>query len=241
MHRSAPPRTNSGTACVLYQAGIEDLGGEPADDLLTQVETVLREIRRTVNGPVHLRERRQPAALPRPQQDRRLRRTNREAAPKRSTTPSSTATTTRHSSACWSARTPLTSPATASGEHQLEWRERHASRKGYLFFGSPNERSTAVPPRDFYLYFIQPHDPPHYRDEKKPDEVFFRLTGQDDTVRHALRSCAAALDLGIARVRACEGSVRCESALLPAGADELAAGTDDDGLRGHLPGKGPSP
>ena len=34
----------------LYQAGIEDLGGEPADDLLTQVETVLREIRRTVNG-----------------------------------------------------------------------------------------------------------------------------------------------------------------------------------------------
>ena len=32
----------------LYQAGIEDLGGEPADDLLTQVETVVREIRRTV-------------------------------------------------------------------------------------------------------------------------------------------------------------------------------------------------
>ena len=80
-------------------------------------------------------------------------------------------------------------------EHELEWRERHASRRGYLFFGAPNERSTAVPPRDFYLYFIQPHDPPRYQDEKKPDEVFFRLTGQDDTVRHALRSCAAALDL----------------------------------------------
>ena len=80
-------------------------------------------------------------------------------------------------------------------EHELEWRERHASRRGYLFFGAPNERSTAVPPRDFYLYFIQPHDPPRYQDKKNPDEVFFRLTGQDDTVRHALRSCAAALDL----------------------------------------------
>ena len=34
-------------------------------------------------------------------------------------------------------------------EHELEWRERHASRRGYLFFGAPNERSTAVPPRDF--------------------------------------------------------------------------------------------
>ena len=34
----------------LYQPGIEDLGGEPADDLLSQVETVLREIHKTVSG-----------------------------------------------------------------------------------------------------------------------------------------------------------------------------------------------
>jgi hypothetical protein len=31
----------------LYRPGIEDMGGEPADDLLTQVETVLRE---TITG-----------------------------------------------------------------------------------------------------------------------------------------------------------------------------------------------
>jgi hypothetical protein len=41
-------------------------------------------------------------------------------------------------------------------EHELEWRERKAGRSGYLFFGAPNERSTAQPPRDFYIYFIQP-------------------------------------------------------------------------------------
>jgi hypothetical protein len=34
----------------LYQIGIEELGGDPANDLLTQVETVLREIHKTVSG-----------------------------------------------------------------------------------------------------------------------------------------------------------------------------------------------
>jgi len=37
-------------ALCLYQPGIEDLGGDPADDLLSQVETVLREIHKTVSG-----------------------------------------------------------------------------------------------------------------------------------------------------------------------------------------------
>ena len=63
------------------------------------------------------------------------------------------------------------------------------------FRGAPNERSTAVPPRDFYLYFIQPYEPPRFRDEKKADEVFFRLTGRDDAFHEALKGCAAALDL----------------------------------------------
>ena len=82
-------------------------------------------------------------------------------------------------------------------EHELEWRARRAARQGYLFFGAPNERerSTAVPPRDFYLYFIPPHDAPHFRDEKAADEVFFHLSGADDRFRGALRGYAAALDL----------------------------------------------
>ena len=52
-----------------------------------------------------------------------------------------------------------------------------------------------MPPRDFYLYFIQPYDPPRFRDEKKADEVFFRLPGRDDAFHQALKGCAAALDL----------------------------------------------
>ena len=80
-------------------------------------------------------------------------------------------------------------------EHELEWRERKAARLGYLFFGAPNERSTAQPPRDFYLYFLQPHDPPPFRDERRGDEVFFRLTAPDDEFRDALRRYAGARDL----------------------------------------------
>ena len=80
-------------------------------------------------------------------------------------------------------------------QHELVWQEHNATRSGYLFFGAPNERSTAVPQRDFYLYFIQPNDPPRFKDDKINDEVFFRLKGTDEEFQTALKSYAAALDL----------------------------------------------
>ena len=80
-------------------------------------------------------------------------------------------------------------------QHELTWQERKAARIGYLFFGAPNERSTAVPQRDFYLYFIQPNDPPKFKDDKASDEVFFRLKGIDEEFQAALKNYAAALDL----------------------------------------------
>jgi hypothetical protein len=82
-------------------------------------------------------------------------------------------------------------------QHEIEWRERKVTRSGYLFFGAPNERSTAQPPRDFYLYFIQPHDPPAFADDKKGDEVFFRLIDSDDKFRRELRLFAGARELGL--------------------------------------------
>lgn len=77
-------------------------------------------------------------------------------------------------------------------EHELEWRERKAGRSGYLFFGAPNQRSTAQPPRDFYVYFLQPFDPPYYKDEKKSDEVFFRLTDREEVFDRSLSLYAGA-------------------------------------------------
>ena len=179
----------------LYQPGIEDLGGDPADDLLSQVETVLREIHKTVSGQfissnpdnrqfyLDLKKtddfdaliENRAQSLGATQLDRyyydALRRATRE----------------RDDETCVSGY--------LIWEHELEWRTRKATRQGYMFFGAPNQRSTAVPPRDFYLYFIQPHEPPRFRDEKKSDEVFFHLTGADDRFRETLRCYAAALDL----------------------------------------------
>jgi len=77
-------------------------------------------------------------------------------------------------------------------EHEVEWRERKAGRSGYLFFGAPNQRSTAQPQRDFYLYFIQPFEAPYFKDEKRSDEAFFRLTHRDDAFDHALKLYAGA-------------------------------------------------
>lgn len=77
-------------------------------------------------------------------------------------------------------------------EYELPWRDRGVTRLGYLFMGAPNERSTAQPPRDFYVYFLQPYDPPSFRDEEKPDEVFFRLASPDDSFTDALRRYAGA-------------------------------------------------
>ena len=82
-------------------------------------------------------------------------------------------------------------------EHEIEWREHKVTRRGYLFFGAPNERSTAQPPRDFYLYFLQPFEPPHYEDQNLADEVFFRLTQKDKTFLDTLRLYAGAREMAL--------------------------------------------
>lgn len=82
-------------------------------------------------------------------------------------------------------------------EHEVEWRERQAGRLGYLFFGAPNERSTAQPPRDFYLYFLQPFEPPRYTDSKSSDEVFFKLARRDADFEKALMLYAGAREQAV--------------------------------------------
>lgn len=80
-------------------------------------------------------------------------------------------------------------------EYEVEWKEKRTMRLGYLFFGAPNQRSTAQPPRDFYIYFIQPFDPPKFKDERRPDEVFFILDKQDPVFNDNLKHYAASREL----------------------------------------------
>ena len=178
----------------LYQPGIEDLGGDPADDLLSQVETVLREIHKTVSGQfISSNPNNRQYYLDLEKSD------DFDALIERRAESLDVARLDRYYYDALRRVMECTDETYVTGyriwEHEIEWRERKAARRGYLFFGAPNERSTAVPPRDFYIYFVQPHEPPRFRDEKKSDEVFFHLNGTDDRFRDALRSYAAALDL----------------------------------------------
>ena len=189
----ATPKELRDTLC-LYQPGIEELGGDPADDLLSQVETVLREIHKTVSGQFI-------SANP----DNRqyyldLKKTDDfDALIEKRAESLDTSQLDRYYYEALRRVMECTDQTYATGykiwQHELEWLERKAARLGYLFFGAPNERSTAVPPRDFYLYFIQPFEAPHFKDEKKADEVFLRLTNPDDEFRATLSNYAAALDL----------------------------------------------
>lgn len=178
----------------LYQPGIENMGGVPADDLLGQVEVVLRETIKTVSGQFI------SSNPDNHQYYLDLKKTaDYDAIIEKRAETLGDDLLDRYYFEALKRVLECTDVTMVSGyriwEHELEWRERKVARRGYLFFGAPNERSTAQPPRDFYLYFLQPHDPPPFQDERKSDEVFFRLTGPDDAFRQAVRTYAAALEL----------------------------------------------
>jgi hypothetical protein len=178
----------------LFQPGIEELGGDPADDLLSQVETVLREIHKTVSGQfISVNPENRQFYLD-------LKKTDDfDALIEKRAESLDSSQLDRYYYDALRRVMECTDQTYKTGyniwRRELEWMEHKAMRQGYLFFGSPNERSTAVPPLEFYLYFIQPLDSPHFKDEKKPDELFLRLANTDDEFRTALRNYAAALDL----------------------------------------------
>ena len=182
------------TLC-LFQPGIEDMGGEPEADLHSQVQTVLRETLKTVKRAVHLQGAGHRAILSRSEEGRRLRRSDREAGRTLSDDVLDRALLQRH-------------PPT-HGAH----------RRGYVRYWPPDmavpgrmagppgrarrlsllrrtERPPDRPARARLLHLLHPaFEPPRFRDDHKPDEVFFRLKGLDDAIRRHLSFYAAAQDL----------------------------------------------
>jgi hypothetical protein len=178
----------------LYQPGIEELGGDPADDLRSQVETVLREIHKTVSGQfISFNPDNRQYHLDLKKTD------DYDALIEKRAESLDNSQLDRYYYEALKRVMECVDQTYITGyriwQHELEWLDRKAARQGYLFFGAPNERSTAVPPRDFYIYFIQPFEPPHFKDEKKSDELFLRLTNIDEEFRQPLRCYAATLDL----------------------------------------------
>jgi hypothetical protein len=182
------------TLC-LYQPGIEDMGGEPAADLLSQVQTVLRETLKTVNGQFISKA---------PDTEQYFLDLKKDVdydaqIEKRADTLSDDALDRAYYGAIRQLMERTDEAAYVTGrqiwQYEVEWQDRRVERSGYLFFGAPNERPTAQPERDFYIYFIQPFEPPRFRDEAKADEVFFKLKEPDEAIKRHLAFYAAAQDL----------------------------------------------
>lgn len=76
--------------------------------------------------------------------------------------------------------------------YELPWTEHNVTRPGYLFFGAPDERSTAQPPRDFYLYILPPYLDRDWYNPERSDEVIFSLHGLGQEFRELLTRYAGA-------------------------------------------------
>lgn len=76
--------------------------------------------------------------------------------------------------------------------YELPWNDHNITRPGYFFFGPPDERTTAQPPRDFYIFFLPPFLSREVNDEYQPDEVIFKLTGLDQEFEAKVRQYAGA-------------------------------------------------
>ncbi len=65
-------------------------------------------------------------------------------------------------------------------EYLLNWDSKNAFRRGYLFMGQPKERSTAQPPRDFYIYLLPPYGDSNAHNKFEDDEVMFEFKGDEE-------------------------------------------------------------
>lgn len=184
----------------LYDPMVAELGGNPAEDLRGAIETALRLISSTVNGQFISATERDSRGRLGGQFYLDVKKTVDYDAQieKRMTTLGDDILDRYYFNALKQLIIEIDQPVVPGyqiWQHELEWRDRRASRLGYLLFGIPNERSTAQPPRDFYLFFLPRFRTEDIKDGRKSDEVFFRLTGIDDSFYQTLKRYAAALDL----------------------------------------------
>ena len=147
----ATPRELRDGLC-LYQPEIEDLGGDPADDLLSQVATVLHEIHRTVSGQfISANERNDQYYLDLAKTD------DYDALIEQRAETLDEFQLNRYYYIALRQLMECEDNTYVSGyniwEHELTWLERKAPRRGYLFFGTPNERSTAAAATGFLPVF----------------------------------------------------------------------------------------
>lgn len=90
--------------------------------------------------------------------------------------------------------------------YNVNWPTHNVERPGYLFLGTPNERPTAHPPREFYVYLLPPFSGNPFKDEGRDDEVFFRLEKMTPEFQDMLKTYAALKELVISTPKESAGS-----------------------------------
>ena len=65
-------------------------------------------------------------------------------------------------------------------QYDLNWDSHHIFRAGYLFMGPPEERSTAQPERDFYLYIMPPYGSGSAGENGLPDEAYLYFKSSEE-------------------------------------------------------------
>lgn len=77
-------------------------------------------------------------------------------------------------------REPRLSAGHSIYQYSLNWQSRNIFRRGYLFLGNANERPTAQPDQDFYVYLLPPFGGEVPSSVIKDDEVYFTFQGDAD-------------------------------------------------------------
>ena len=191
-----PTATELRDSLCLFQLGVEDMPGDAAENLLSLVQTVMREVLKTVNGQFISK------AMDTDQYYLDLKKDidyDAQIENRAGSLDDDQLDRAYYAALLQLIRENPSEPSYVSGfqiwQYQIEWQERRVERMGYLFFGAPNDRPTAQPERDFYVYFIQPFDKPKFTDNNLTDEVFFRLKGLDEDIKRLLSAYAAAQEL----------------------------------------------
>ena len=183
------------TLC-LFHPGIEEMGGEPDIDLLSLIQATIREILKTVNGQFisKAKDSDQYYLDLKKDIDFDTKIEERSEMISHDALDRAYYSVIRELMECADEATYVTGHQI--WQYHIEWHTRKVERDGYLFFGSQNDRPTAQPERDFYIYFVQPFETEKFQYTHNSDEVFFQLTKSDLEIERLLALYAASQDLG---------------------------------------------
>ena len=149
------------------------MGGDPSDDLLTAVQTTLREIVKTVNGQFISKAPDSEQFYIDVKKD-----IDYDAQIEKRAEPLSKDALDRGYYGAIKQLMERTDENTYVTGHQIwqypiEWQDHRVNRDGYLFFGAPNDRPTAQPERSKSPY---PCMPPHRNWPRRPPAAQRRFT-----------------------------------------------------------------